>query len=322
VDTLSDPLWGSAGEFRRHFRLTRELFDTILARLALPERTCMDGSPGLSPLVRFAAAILRLASGESYRAIGRQLGIADSSVSDAIAEVCQRLVDVRDTYVRWPSTADDRKLAAEAFAPDGIGLNRCIGAIDGSLIPVQIGTLDPVSYISRKKRMSIQLQAVVNNGGIFTDVFVGFPGSVHDARVLSNSELKGQNVPLPYYLIGDGGYPLRSWLLTPYRGVPTPGEKRFNKHLSSKRVTVERAFGRLKARWRTTQHVVAQDHRAAVNMIVAACVLHNIAEIADPWEEWIEEDHDADAIPEVHEEADGVAADAERIRLEIAMSLE
>ena len=52
-----------------------------------------------------------------------------------------------------------------------------------------------------------------------------------------------ENLTVRPLILGDGGYPLTSQTLTPQ-------EKRFNKLLSSDRVTVKRAFGVLKARWR------------------------------------------------------------------------
>ena len=38
-------------------------------------------------------------------------------------------------------------------------------------------------------RDSIVMQALVDSKYLFRDVVIGWPGSVHDARVLSNSEL-------------------------------------------------------------------------------------------------------------------------------------
>ena len=54
-------------------------------------------------------------------------------------------------------------------------------------------------------------QLVCDNNMVFTDVLAGWPGSVHDSRVLRNSELFHTAVnkfPGDTHLLGDGGYPL------------------------------------------------------------------------------------------------------------------
>lgn len=54
------------------------------------------------------------------------------------------------------------------------------------------------------------------------DVFCGWPGSVHDARVLKNSEIywlatnTDNKFPGNVHLLGDAAYPLLDWLLTPF----------------------------------------------------------------------------------------------------------
>lgn len=62
-----------------------------------------------------------------------------------------------------------------------------------------------------------------------------------------------------YHLIGDGGFPLKSWLMVPYRqsGHLSKYKKCFNRKLSSTRSVVERAFGDLKNRFRRCQNIEA-----------------------------------------------------------------
>jgi len=44
-------------------------------------------------------------------------------------------------------------------------------------------------YFSRKHQYAIHLQAVVDHNGLFTDYVIGWPASVHDAKVFKNSSL-------------------------------------------------------------------------------------------------------------------------------------
>ncbi|XP_044010200.1 uncharacterized protein LOC122853852 [Aphidius gifuensis] len=62
-----------------------------------------------------------------------------------------------------------------------------IGSIDGCHIRIRRPIENQREYINRKRYSSILLQGVVNSQRLFTDVHIGEPGSMHDARVLRRS---------------------------------------------------------------------------------------------------------------------------------------
>ena len=54
----------------------------------------------------------------------------------------------------------------------------------------------------------------------FTYVLAGWEGSAHDARVYADAlSDPGVEPPIGLFDLADGGYPLKSNLLTPYRSV-------------------------------------------------------------------------------------------------------
>jgi len=81
------------------------------------------------------------------------------------------------------------------------------------------------------------------------------------------------------WLLGDSGYPLEPWLLTPFSN-PEDGslESRFNNKFTSARSIVERAIGMLKGRWRCLckQRMLHYKPTTASKIINACSVLHNI----------------------------------------------
>ncbi|GAA5798769.1 hypothetical protein HPULCUR_004175 [Helicostylum pulchrum] len=89
----------------------------------------------------------------------------------------------------------------------------------------------------------------------------------------------------------DSAYALSSNVIVPYPITETIGnspdaiaKRRFNKVHSSARMTVERAFGLLSARWRfISKHVYMRDITDVCYVITAACILHSICiNIDDP----------------------------------------
>ncbi|KAL2087270.1 hypothetical protein ACEWY4_018329 [Coilia grayii] len=132
----------------------------------------------------------------------------------------------------------------------------------------------------------------------FLNINVGWPGSVHDARVLRNSKVFAlaedcdlfpddtrdiHGTPVPIMLLGDPAYPLLPWLIKGYpESGQLPREKRhFNYRLSRARMVVECAFGRLKGRWRCLLKRLDVDILAVVHIVGAACVLHNVCEMRE-----------------------------------------
>ncbi|KAL3210073.1 hypothetical protein MRX96_037386 [Rhipicephalus microplus] len=157
-----------------------------------------------------------------------------------------------------------------------------IGAIDGCHVRITRPTECEEDYYSRKKFHYIILQAVCDADMVFTDVFVGFPGRAHDARVLEESFLFEEAASRfdGGYVLGNAAYPLLPWLLLPYRHVTSswqPWMSKFNHVHSKQRVAIEIAFGLLKGRFRRLDKVDVNSIPQAVEIVMAACVLHNLA---------------------------------------------
>jgi len=127
--------------------------------------------------------------------------------------------------------------------------------------------------------LNILLQTVL---GKFIDVFVGYPGSCHDAYVWSNSPLyqklsENSEILIPKNF-GDSAYPLTDYLIKPYRNncLMQPKQKHFNTVLSSTRVIIEQTFGYLKGRFRRWKGIESLDYTLVSHTAVTAAVLHNI----------------------------------------------
>lgn len=80
------------------------------------------------------------------------------------------------------------------------------------------------SYLTRKCRYAVTLQAICDTNLYFIDCFAGYPGSVNDIRIFRNSDLwyaVHRNCRLFFpneeFIIGDKAYPLLSWCLIAFK---------------------------------------------------------------------------------------------------------
>lgn len=161
-----------------------------------------------------------------------------------------------------------------------------MGVIDGTHIRIVAPSKHPQVYVNRKKFHSIVLQGICASNLQFLHVVAGWPGSVNDARILKNCDI--WNIAPVWcgpnnHLLGDGAYPLRTWLLKPFRdnGHLSRRQRRFNYRLSSTRVAIERSFGLLKGRFRRLQLLDTKSVKTAVDTIIVCCIFHNICIIND-----------------------------------------
>ena len=116
-------------------------------------------------------------------------------------------------------------------------------------------------------------------------------------HVLQNCDLWEDGLIKCYYvnhIFGDAAYPLRRWLLTPYRdnGHLSAQQKKYNHYHSCNRVVIEGSFALLKSRFRRLHFIDTMSVSTAVEIIIACCILHNLCLLENDVlnEDLIEED--------------------------------
>jgi hypothetical protein len=273
--------------FKRFFRLNRETVEFLCQSLeGCPElavRPIPGGRPQI-PLHKKVLMTLRyLASQQQVRELSDHFGVTDHSFLRCKRQVVRAVMNhLLTKVITWPESAELREISTRFDEQGAHNFPNIIGAVDGSHIQIHPPEQNPNSYYNRKKFHSIVLQAVCVDDLKFTDINVGWPGRVHDAKVLKNSSLYETGFEKSehgrYHVLGDGAYPLKHWLLTPYRdnGHLTHRQARYNVALSSKRQVIERAFGMLKGRFKRLKFIHMKSVEEICQTIVCACILHNI----------------------------------------------
>jgi len=142
---------------------------------------------------------------------------------------------------------------------------------------------------------SLTLQAICDAKSRFLDVFTGPPSKIHDARVFKLSFISNMLPDIcrnEWHILGDAAYPLKKYLITPYRdyGNLTQKQRNFNYKFSVCRVKIENAFALLKARFRQLMKLDFHTVQRCCKFIIACCTLHNLCILhEDELDDFLEE---------------------------------
>lgn len=276
---------------RENFRVSKQTFLYICERLfhiLKPQENAF--MPTLSVEKIVAVALFKLASCAEYRTVGISFGIHKSTVKKCLYRVCDAICKVlMSEEIRMPDEQEAQVLSRK-FERKCKFLS-VIGCIDGSHIPVTAPAEGKRDFLNRKGWASLVLQGVVDVNYLFRDISIKYPGSSHDALVFKNSFIFRNNprlipqntvningMAISSMLIGDPAYPLLPWLIKGYSPPRSPEESSFNTYISSARIVVENAFGRLKGRFRCLTKRLDVHHSFIPTLVGACCVLHNLVE--------------------------------------------
>nr|XP_057945563.1 uncharacterized protein LOC131139718 [Doryrhamphus excisus] len=265
-------------DMRPDFRLSRASFSALMDLLG----TQCDH--GWGPVIETLVFLFWLASGASYRVVGRAFDMPRTSVHRAVHRTSGKIRALLPRVVGLPSAEDLAPLGAGfARLAGSAAFSRVVGSIGGCHVRVKPPLEEAAGYLNPKRFHSLQFQAICDHTAKFLDVFIGFPGSARDTKVLKHSPIYAQRryPPPGFCIVGDGVYPcLRQpiALMTPYRHpVRNHLQARFNGHLSKARCVVERAFGIMETRWRSIFLKALEVDVLYVPEVIACCtVLHNI----------------------------------------------
>ncbi|CAM0907444.1 unnamed protein product [Alopecurus aequalis] len=181
----------------------------------------------------------------------------------------------------------------------------CIGAIDGSHVPVTISSHLQAPWRNRKGSLSQNVMIACDFDLNITFISCGWEGSATDARVLSSAILKGFHVPNGKFYLVDGGYANTQSFLAPYRGVlyhlkewghgrrrPQNYMELFNLRHAVMRDHVKRVLCVLKKRFPILNVGTFHSIRNQVKIPAATAIFHNIIKMHDGDEEWLDNQTD------------------------------
>jgi hypothetical protein len=183
-------------------------------------------------------------------------------------------------------------------------MQNCLGAIDGTHVPITIAEDRAPPYRNRKGTLSHNVMVVCDFDLNFTFVSCGWEGSASDAGVLRSAISNGFSVPEGKFYLVDGGYANTPSYIAPYRGVRyhlsqfrrsrssqsgyANYKELFNHRHAILRNHIERAIGVLKKRFPILKVGTFHPIENQIKIAAAAIAFHNIIRGQNGDEGWLD----------------------------------
>ncbi|XP_071804951.1 putative nuclease HARBI1 [Asterias amurensis] len=297
----------------KKYRFTRfgciHIIDMIEDRLQHPTRR----NHALPASLQVFIALRFYATGCLFDCASEMHGCSIATCSRVLRRVTPELCRLRNDIVKFPTTpAAVQGTQRDFFAK--AGFPQIVGAVDGTHVCLHgcnLGENEHI-FVNRKGKHSINIQLICDVKFMITNVVARWPGSTHDSRILQESRIgqlfeRGQ---LQGILLGDSGYPVRPWLMTPLANPATNGERAYNRSQTTTRAVIEQVNGQLKNKFRCLLgHGMQIIPERACDVIVACCVLFNISkELREPHLDPENDQEDGAEDNEDNEDNDNAAA--------------
>ena len=284
----------SPHDFKGFIRMEPCMFHELVQRVG-PTLLKREGRrPPLVPGLKLAVTLRFLATGNSYRSLAFGFRVAHNTISKFIPEVCDAIVaEYEDEVFKTPSTPEAWLQVEDRFSKRWNFHHAC-GAIDGKHIAIKKPDHSGSQYFNYKGFFSIVLLAIVDGDYKFVWVNIGANGSASDCGIYNRSPLEvalregtlgfpdaaplpHDDVPIPYFFVGDDAFPLRPYMMKPYaHRYQQRDERIFSYRLSRARRVVENAFGILAHRFRCLLTTLAMAPPTAIKITQTCVVLHNL----------------------------------------------
>ena len=288
--------------FKSFIRISTELFEEMIAKIE-PKVQKQDTRlrKALPVGLKLAVTLRFLSTGNTYSSLGFSFRTSTSAISRFVPLVCDALYEAYSPeFLKCPKTPEEWKEVANEFRRKW-NYHHCCGALDGKHVPIKKPDHQGTLYYNYKKFHSIILMALADAKYRFLYVDVGAEGGAGDAGTWIKStlcrgiekekvgfpttdlHLPHDNQDIPYHIIGDDAFALKTWLMKPYAHLSQVHHERiFNYRLSRARRVVENAFGVLQMRWRVFGSPIGLNPKTVRTVTLCACVMHNLLLVHHP----------------------------------------
>ncbi|XP_072354326.1 putative nuclease HARBI1 [Scyliorhinus torazame] len=266
----------------RRLRFSKEAMGCLCEMLKEDLKPNSNCRTALTVEMKLTTALNFFASGSFQHGISDICNISQNTARTCIHQVMNAIYHKASELIIFdtsPVKLKERSIAFYRIA----GFPKVIGAVDGTHVALKAPGNDTVSFVNGKGFHSLNVMIVCDAQMRILTVNANNRGSAHDSFVLESSMLhRSMTTPpgIKGWLLGDKGYPLRTWLMTSFRSTNNEAQKRYNcAHVTTRQV-VERTITVLKSRFRCLDRsggTLQYAPEIVSKIVIVCCALHNFA---------------------------------------------
>lgn len=288
-------------EFRQQFRVTRQIAKQVTDRFAnsrhFRKKPRSSRKHYISAQIHCLSFLLFVGSKKSYFEVTQIFKLSPSVAYRVLTSFLEFLLEISCEYIQMPITRDERTENSQAFQKVA-GLKNVLGCIDMCYIPLRThSTKLPATHINPFGQPSVTLQAICDANSKFLNVFVGATGKCHESDIFNMSNI-AREIPQicgrEFHILGDLTYPLREYLLTPFKESDdmTSQQRIFNEKQFNTKIITENAFSLLRKRFRQLTQLDCFTVMQMSKIVLGCCVLHNLC--IDQNDMWLDDEDNND----------------------------
>nr|XP_006011388.1 PREDICTED: putative nuclease HARBI1 [Latimeria chalumnae] len=264
------------------YHLDKQTVHNLCEQLSTDLCSVTNRSHALPAVVKITSALCFLATGSFQTSTGDSTGISQSAMSNSLTQFLDALVKRTCQYIYFPNTSQKQQQTKREFC-DIDGFPDVLGAIGCTHVAIRAPSENETVFRNRKNIHSLNMQVVCDAKCRITDVVAKYPGSCQDSYILTQSaiyRLFETGWISGGWLLGNSGYPLKAWLMTPVAFPNIVVEVKYNNSHSKTYSVTERTFDLLKMRFQCLDHsggALQYSPHKVCQIFLACCILHNIA---------------------------------------------
>uniref|UniRef100_A0A2S2NS44 Putative nuclease HARBI1 n=1 Tax=Schizaphis graminum TaxID=13262 RepID=A0A2S2NS44_SCHGA len=267
-------------DFKVRFRISKEVVIEVLGYINEQISSQSYRNHAVTSINKLLLTLRFYATGNFLITAGDFLGVSKTTSSLIVRDVSVALARLLPRFIKMPDTELEINTLQNRFY-DIAKFPRVIGAIDCTHVKIQNPGGDNAEYFrNRKGYFSLNVQTIACPNLKIMDIVARWPGSCHDQTIFKKSKVYTQLISGKWgngLIVADSGYANSRHIVTPFINPQNHIEQLYNESIIRTRNPVERSYGVLKRRFPVLSLGLRLKLQTTQAVIVACCVLHNIA---------------------------------------------